>query len=125
MVTVKDNISLTDEETDLFATLLAAGKHAGTGTTLRCAGGWVRDKLLGKDSKDIDIALDNLMGKDFAEKVMPAQPGCKELSAAVLEQVNMKQKSALALPCCPLVGEMIGSCRPLAKQVAQTECCLW
>lgn len=34
-----------------------------------CAGGWVRDKLLGRDSLDIDIALDNCLGKDFAEKV--------------------------------------------------------
>jgi tRNA nucleotidyltransferase/poly(A) polymerase len=44
--------------------------HApGTNTVLRCAGGWVRDKLLGCDSLDIDIALDNMLGKDFAEKV--------------------------------------------------------
>jgi tRNA nucleotidyltransferase/poly(A) polymerase len=34
-------------------------------TTLRVAGGWVRDKLLGKESNDIDIALDDMMGKDF------------------------------------------------------------
>jgi tRNA nucleotidyltransferase/poly(A) polymerase len=40
-----------------------------TNTVLRCAGGWVRDKLLGRDSLDIDIALDNMLGKDFAEKV--------------------------------------------------------
>ena len=73
MVAVNDSITLTDQEKDLFATLVAAGKHAGTGTTIRCAGGWVRDKLLGKDSKDIDIALDNIMGKDFAEKVRLTQ----------------------------------------------------
>ena len=35
----------------------------------RCAGGWVRDKLLGRDSLDIDIALDTMLGKDFAELV--------------------------------------------------------
>jgi hypothetical protein len=29
----------------------------------------VRDKLLGKQSDDVDIALDNMLGKDFAEKV--------------------------------------------------------
>ena len=38
-------------------------------TVLRCAGGWVRDKLLGKDSKDIDIALNNLYGEQFAAHV--------------------------------------------------------
>ena len=51
------------------------------GTTLRVAGGWVRDKLVGQeqgfhqrhlskvDKMDIDIALDNCMGGDFAEKL--------------------------------------------------------
>ena len=32
--------------------------QAGLSTTLRCAGGWVRDKLMGRTSLDIDIALD-------------------------------------------------------------------
>ncbi|KRH95124.1 tRNA nucleotidyltransferase/poly(A) polymerase [Pseudoloma neurophilia] len=34
--------------------------------TPRIAGGWVRDKLLGKDSNDIDITLDTISGIDFA-----------------------------------------------------------
>ena len=29
-----------------------------TGATLRVVGGWVRDKLLGVDCNDIDIAID-------------------------------------------------------------------
>ena len=36
---------------------------------LRVAGGWVRDKLLGKPSHDVDIALDNVSGVQFAEAV--------------------------------------------------------
>lgn len=51
------------------------------GTTLRVAGGWVRDKLVGQvqgshqrklkkvNKMDIDIALDNCMGGDFAAKL--------------------------------------------------------
>ena len=39
------------------------------GTEMRCAGGWVRDKLLGRDSHDIDIALNNMMGEEFAGHV--------------------------------------------------------
>ncbi|KAJ3120961.1 CCA tRNA nucleotidyltransferase, mitochondrial [Physocladia obscura] len=37
--------------------------------TLRIAGGWVRDKLLGLESHDLDIALDSLMGFEFAQAV--------------------------------------------------------
>ncbi|KAF7340077.1 tRNA nucleotidyltransferase [Mycena venus] len=35
-------------------------------TSCRIAGGWVRDKLLGMQSNDIDIALTDMMGDDFA-----------------------------------------------------------
>lgn len=56
-------------------------KEEKMGTTLRVAGGWVRDKLVGQeqgfhqrhlskvDKMDIDIALDNCMGGDFATKL--------------------------------------------------------
>lgn len=69
---VHDHVTLTPDEQELFDTLLGAAEHAGTNTVLRAAGGWVRDKLLGKDSPDIDIALDNMLGKDFADKVNSA-----------------------------------------------------
>ncbi|XP_006454575.1 hypothetical protein AGABI2DRAFT_176078, partial [Agaricus bisporus var. bisporus H97] len=36
-------------------------------TVCRIAGGWVRDKLLGSECHDIDIALSNSMGFTFAE----------------------------------------------------------
>jgi tRNA nucleotidyltransferase (CCA-adding enzyme) len=41
----------------------------GKTTILRVAGGWVRDKLLGKESDDIDIALDDMYGEEFAEMI--------------------------------------------------------
>ncbi|KAK0208895.1 hypothetical protein DFS33DRAFT_1254396 [Desarmillaria ectypa] len=39
----------------------------GISTSCRIAGGWVRDKLLGSQSNDIDIALTDMMGYPFAE----------------------------------------------------------
>ena len=36
---------------------------------LRVAGGWVRDKLLGRPSDDIDITMDGVTGADFAAMI--------------------------------------------------------
>jgi len=38
-------------------------------TVMRVAGGWVRDKLIGLESDDIDIALDDMMGQEFAKMI--------------------------------------------------------
>ena len=62
-------IQLTQQEEELFGILLKTLDHQRLNTVLRCAGGWVRDKLLGKDSHDIDIAIDNKLGGEFAEHV--------------------------------------------------------
>jgi tRNA nucleotidyltransferase (CCA-adding enzyme) len=37
---------------------------------LRFTGGWVRDKLLGVGSQDIDVAINKLTGKHFGEKIL-------------------------------------------------------
>lgn len=36
---------------------------------IRWAGGWVRDKLLGVDTHDIDVAINVMTGVDFAQKM--------------------------------------------------------
>ncbi|KAF5769697.1 putative CCA tRNA nucleotidyltransferase [Helianthus annuus] len=68
-VVVTESISLTDTEKQLFDQLLQVVCHYSLETQLRVAGGWVRDKLLGKECYDIDIALDNMLGTEFCEKV--------------------------------------------------------
>uniref|UniRef100_A0ACD5VJB4 Uncharacterized protein n=1 Tax=Avena sativa TaxID=4498 RepID=A0ACD5VJB4_AVESA len=66
----QQGIVLTELEQRIFDRLLAVVDCYAPGTQLRVAGGWVRDKLLGKDSNDIDIALDNgITGQDFCRKV--------------------------------------------------------
>lgn len=67
--TVKEKIDLTEKEEKIFNRLLEVLKHFQLDTQLRVAGGWVRDKLLGKDCYDIDIALDNMLGREFCDKV--------------------------------------------------------
>jgi len=68
-IMVYDHVVLTEEEKELFRILLETKEYFGLSTTLRAAGGWVRDKLIGRNSDDVDIALDDMLGKDFAEKV--------------------------------------------------------
>ncbi|GJT36877.1 putative CCA tRNA nucleotidyltransferase 2 isoform X1 [Tanacetum coccineum] len=68
-VVVKEDIELSDKEKQIFDQLRQVLSHFNLETKLRVAGGWVRDKLLGKDCYDIDIALDNMLGKEFCEKV--------------------------------------------------------
>ena len=63
------HIVLTAKEESLFNKLLSAVSSLRLGCTVRVAGGWVRDKLLGLQSDDIDLALDTLSGADFAVSV--------------------------------------------------------
>ena len=60
-------VELTTNEADLVDVLVEAAKE--TETTVRICGGWVRDKALGRVTKDIDVALDNCSGAAFAQKV--------------------------------------------------------
>ncbi|GLI66087.1 hypothetical protein VaNZ11_009809 [Volvox africanus] len=95
-VEVRDSISLTQREQDIFDMLLAAVRHAGASTSLRCAGGWVRDKLLGRGSDDIDIALDDMLGRDFAEMVNEyLKSQGKEARHAAVIQSNPDQSKHL------------------------------
>uniref|UniRef100_A0A0W0G6N6 Poly A polymerase head domain-containing protein n=1 Tax=Moniliophthora roreri TaxID=221103 RepID=A0A0W0G6N6_MONRR len=65
------NVELTEVEEKICVLLDRCKKHLetekGIHTECRIAGGWVRDKLLGSQSNDLDVALSNIMGFAFAE----------------------------------------------------------
>ena len=63
---INTNINLTPQEQELFSILNSVVQQKTPSTTLRVAGGWVRDKLLGIPSNDIDIMVDNMSGEKFA-----------------------------------------------------------
>lgn len=63
-------ITLTDKEKKIFELLKETIAENNLGSTIRVAGGWVRDKIMGKQSKDLDITIDNMSGKQFAEHVV-------------------------------------------------------
>ena len=71
------SIELTDREAKLQKLLLDISSFIGR--TKRCpppelrfTGGWVRDKLLGSSSHDIDISISSMTGKDFADSMKDA-----------------------------------------------------
>ncbi|KAG2320977.1 hypothetical protein Bca52824_014190 [Brassica carinata] len=80
-VELKEKIEITEKEREIFDRLLGTLRFCNLDTQLRVAGGWVRDKLLGRDSDDIDIAIDNMYGSEFLDKL-------KEYLASRGEQVQ-------------------------------------
>jgi hypothetical protein len=68
--TMNPQIQTTTQEEQIFSTLLDINKKMNLGVTFRVAGGWVRDKLLGTPSDDIDIALDKMTGQQFVNKAI-------------------------------------------------------
>lgn len=59
------HVRITEAEEKLFAYLNRVVNECKIETTMRIAGGWVRDKILGGNPHDIDISLDNMTGKEF------------------------------------------------------------
>ena len=60
-------VNLTDQEKEIFTTLLKVVREYCMGTVLRVAGGWVRDKLMGGKSDDIDITIEHCKVETFCE----------------------------------------------------------
>ena len=63
-------INLTKEEEETFNEIKKAMNNKDIFTkqvTVRCAGGWVRDKLLNCSSDDIDLAVDTMTGEEFGD----------------------------------------------------------
>jgi hypothetical protein len=62
-------IVITEAEMEVFMLVKNVSKHFSLNTTIRVAGGWVRDKLLGKQTNDMDLALDNMTGEQFSKRI--------------------------------------------------------
>ena len=63
-------LTLTPQEAQIFDTVRAALREARlTDTVVRVAGGWVRDKILQRNSHDIDLVVNNITGQALAQAV--------------------------------------------------------
>ncbi|KAH8086611.1 hypothetical protein BXZ70DRAFT_899809 [Cristinia sonorae] len=86
------NVQLTEQENDLYTLLdecVTWMKHEkGIDTSCRVAGGWVRDKLLGSPSNDIDIALESIMGVSFAEHLVEFCSNVKKMEVEKIAKIE-------------------------------------
>ena len=110
-------ISLTESDANAFAILRKTNEHFELNSVMRAAGGWVRDKILGKFSDDIDIAVDNMTGEAFVNKVKEyvetvhnvkaeaeGGTGAVKLSSIGTIQANPDQSKHLATATCHFGG---------------------
>lgn len=80
---------LTEKEVSVFEKIKAAGSCFDPQVICRVAGGWVRDKLLGKQSDDIDICIEGCTSDDFGQKLSQQFP--ENTTKIIVMQENPKQ----------------------------------
>lgn len=99
-------IPLTSREQKIFHLLLAVlEKNGQKDTVLRVAGGWVRDKLRGVWSDDIDIAISDLTGLALAEMVnAELQARGEEAHSVGLIRKNPERSKHLETACVRIQG---------------------
>lgn len=91
---------ITEKEKRIFDVLMRAAKK--TGSVVRVAGGWVRDKILGKENHDIDITIDNMTGAQFA-RVVAEEIGKDPDDISVIKQ-NPEQSKHLETATMSIEG---------------------
>ena len=104
-------ISLNQTEHKIITLLKDVVNAKSPNTILRIAGGFTRDKLLGLESNDIDIAVSNMTGEAFANLVSDymAEHGLKKhnvtaYSGVTVVQANPDQSKHLATAMIKLFG---------------------
>jgi len=88
-------IILTHKEKYLFNSISTVVNELNLGTIVRVAGGWVRDKLLGIESCDIDFAIDSMTGKEFFNYLRNNVNGIIKINCAGVVKINSDKSKHL------------------------------
>ena len=99
---INKDFALTEIEKGCFSIIMnILQKNNLTSTICRVAGGWVRDKLLGKESDDIDIALNDMKGSKLGslinEELYPGKNKVGIIQQNVEKGKNLEVKLLLEL----------------------------
>lgn len=117
------NINISPLEKKIFDFLIVVKNHFNLPTEMRVAGGWVRDKLMGKDSDDIDIALSGMTGEKFISYILK-YPGIEKILGntpkTYLVQENPEQSKHLATSGIQLFGQKIEFVNLRSEEYANT-----
>eukprot|EP01060_Flectonema_neradi_P018028 TRINITY_DN24846_c0_g1_i1.p1 TRINITY_DN24846_c0_g1~~TRINITY_DN24846_c0_g1_i1.p1 ORF type:complete len:535 (+),score=109.45 TRINITY_DN24846_c0_g1_i1:77-1681(+) len=99
---------LTEQEERIFKLLLEVNERFDAGCVLRVAGGWVRDKVLGNHSDDIDIAIEGGTGAQFSEKIIQYQDEMGQETRSVgLIRINPEQSKHLETATTHIFGTAV------------------
>ncbi|CAI5742826.1 unnamed protein product [Peronospora destructor] len=113
-------LTLTPAEDSLFSFLEYIQRLYAPTTKLRVAGGWVRDKLRGTESEDIDIALDNVMGAKFAQFITKFQRARKLPPSSVgVVKANSDKSKHLEVATVMIEGAVVDLVHLRAEEYTQ------
>lgn len=101
------DMKLNQEEKRIFDFLIDVKKHFGLDVEFRVAGGWVRDKLMDKESDDIDIALSNMTGGQFAEHIKQHPKAKNVMGKDYTVPVNPEKSKHLETVAVEIFGNKI------------------
>mmetsp|Transcript_8660 Transcript_8660/g.23807 ORF Transcript_8660/g.23807 Transcript_8660/m.23807 type:complete len:667 (-) Transcript_8660:365-2365(-) len=99
-----ERLGLSPREREVFDFLREVVRESGCGTVMRVAGGWVRDKLLGLETDDIDLALDNMTGLCFARLLSESLEQTGEPLRIGVIQANPEQSKHLETVAISIMG---------------------
>ncbi|CAH2354120.1 CCA tRNA nucleotidyltransferase, mitochondrial [[Candida] railenensis] len=103
---INTNIVLNETESQIRSLLVEFCDHYNQSVVdnlleLRITGGWVRDKLLGIESNDLDIAINHLSGEDFASRLFDyTQEKYPDLTLKAVHTIKKNPEKSKHLETC-------------------------
>lgn len=113
-------ISLTNQERRIFQFIINVKKEFNLPTEFRVAGGWIRDRLMGQESDDIDIALSGMTGQTFVDYATKSPFAEEALGKSYTVEANPEQSKHLETASIEIYGQKIDFVNLRSEEYADT-----